>query len=61
VVVPALNAKQPTQLLDAPARRDVCEAKDHLRARHAEGIGIAAACVGTFMVADMGLLDQGRR
>ncbi|MGJ7528557.1 GlxA family transcriptional regulator [Variovorax sp. GB1P17] len=59
VVVPALNAKQPASLLEALARRDVCEAKDHLRAWHAEGIGIAAACIGTFLLADAGLLDHG--
>lgn len=59
VVVPALNAKQPASLVEALARRDVCEAKAHLRAWHAEGIGIAAACIGTFLLADAGLLDHG--
>lgn len=59
VVVPALNAKQPASLLEALGRRDVCQAKSHLRAWHAEGIGIAAACIGTFLLADAGLLDHG--
>jgi len=59
VVVPALNAKQPSSLVEALERRDVREAKEHLRAWHAEGIGIAAACIGTFVLADAGLLDHG--
>lgn len=59
VVVPALNAKQPASLVEALERRDVREAKEHLRAWHAEGIGIAAACIGTFVLADAGLLDHG--
>lgn len=57
VVVPALNAKMPDVLVPALARRDVEDAKSHLRAWRAQGIGIAAACIGTFVLADSGLLD----
>ncbi|MFJ2993145.1 GlxA family transcriptional regulator [Pandoraea sp. NPDC087047] len=57
VIVPALNAKMPDVLVAALARRDVEAAKSHLRAWRAQGIGIAAACIGTFVLADSGLLD----
>ncbi|MCI3204139.1 MULTISPECIES: helix-turn-helix domain-containing protein [Pandoraea] len=57
VVVPALNAKMADVLVPALARRDVEAAKSHLREWRAQGIGIAAACIGTFVLADSGLLD----
>jgi len=58
VVVPALNAKDPDQLVGALGRRDVREAVEFLRVSHAEGSGMAAACIGTFLLAEAGLLDQ---
>ncbi len=57
VLVPALNAKQPPALALALDRPDVKEAVAHLQAWHARGIGLAAACVGTFLLAEGGLLD----
>lgn len=58
VVVPALNAKQPERLVEALARPDVREAMTRLRTWQAEGSGIAAACIGTFVLAEAGLLDH---
>jgi transcriptional regulator GlxA family with amidase domain len=58
VVVPALNTARPEQLVPALERRDVNQAKEHLRRWHAAGARIAAACIGTFVVAEAGLLDQ---
>lgn len=57
VVVPALNAKQPDLLQQALRRADVRDALTQLRAWHAIGTGIAAACGGTFLLAEAGLLD----
>ena len=57
VIVPALNAGQPEQLIPALERRDVVQAKAQLRTWHAEGAQIAASCIGTFLVAEAGLLD----
>jgi len=58
VVVPALNAKRPEQLVEALDRKDVHEAIAYLRAWHASGINIAGACVGTFLLAEGGLLED---
>ena len=58
VVVPALNAKQPERLIKALERSDVRDAMAYLRTCNAEGIGIAAACIGTFVLAEAGLLDN---
>jgi transcriptional regulator GlxA family with amidase domain len=58
VIVPALNAKTPDLLLGALERRDVREAIAFLRTRHADGSSIAAACIGTFLLAETGLLDH---
>lgn len=58
VVVPALNAKQPEQLIQALSRPDVLEAIAHLQRWHADGAGVAAACIGTFVLAEGGLLDD---
>lgn len=60
VVVPALNAKLPEPLIEALGRPDVRAAIARLRGWHAEGIGIAAACTGTFVLAEAGLLDHGK-
>jgi transcriptional regulator GlxA family with amidase domain len=57
VVVPALNRKQPKQLVEALEREDVLEAMAHLRAWRARGIGVAGACIGTFLLAEAGLLN----
>jgi transcriptional regulator GlxA family with amidase domain len=58
VLVPALNTGRPEQLVPALERRDVCQAKEQLLKWRAAGAQIAAACIGTFLVAEAGLLDQ---
>jgi transcriptional regulator GlxA family with amidase domain len=39
-------------------RRDVIQGKMQLRKWHAEGASIAASCIGTFLLAEAGLLDH---
>lgn len=57
VIVPALGAKMPDQLIPALSRRDVVDAGAQLRLWYGRGVGIAAACIGTFVLAEAGLLD----
>ena len=57
VIVPALNASRPEQLIPALERRDVKQATEQLRAWYAAGARIAASCIGTFLLAEAGLLD----
>jgi transcriptional regulator GlxA family with amidase domain len=57
VIVPALNATTPDLLLSALERPDVGQAKVQLLKWHAEGARIAASCIGTFLLAEAGLLD----
>lgn len=57
VIVPALNAKQPDRLVEALGRRDVAEGLGQLRSWQAGGAGMAGACIGTFLLAEAGLLD----
>lgn len=58
VIVPALSAGSPEQLVPALQRRDVCDAKAQLQKWHAKGAHIAASCIGSFLLADAGLLDH---
>lgn len=58
VVVPAINVKQPDRLIEALGRSDVISAKTHLRSANQSGVKIAAACLGTYILADSGLLDD---
>jgi transcriptional regulator GlxA family with amidase domain len=58
VILPALATGSPEQLIPALERPDVKKAKVHLKQWHAEGAQIAASCIGTFLVAETGLLDQ---
>lgn len=58
VIVPALAAGRPEQLVPALARRDVKEAKEQLQTWHAAGARIGASCIGSFIVAETGLLDH---
>jgi transcriptional regulator GlxA family with amidase domain len=57
VIVPALNTGMPDRLLAALERPDVKQAKAQIRKWHAEGACVAAACIGTFLLAETGLLD----
>ncbi|HDW3841011.1 TPA: helix-turn-helix domain-containing protein [Raoultella ornithinolytica] len=57
LVLPAIGAKMPPQLVDALATREVREAAVYLRERHAAGTHIAAPCIGGFVLAESGLLD----
>ena len=57
VIVPALAAGLPDQLLPALRRADVGDATAQLRTWHAQGVRIGASCVGTFLLAEAGLLD----
>src|ERR1700719_1149468 len=58
VVVPAIGFKMPGPLVAALARSDVSDAGEALRSWAARGAGTAAACIGTFVVAESGLLDN---
>ncbi|MGH8779377.1 GlxA family transcriptional regulator [Paraburkholderia sp.] len=58
VIVPAIGTKTPGPLQQALTREDVAEAATALRAWDARGVCIAAACVGTFLLAESGLLDH---
>jgi transcriptional regulator GlxA family with amidase domain len=57
VFVPAPSTKMPGQLVPALSRKDVADAAAQLRAWHADGARIAAACIGSFVLAESGLLD----
>lgn len=57
LVVPALAAKQPDKLSVALTRDDVRAATQQIVNWRAAGSKIAAACTGTFIVAEAGLLD----
>jgi transcriptional regulator GlxA family with amidase domain len=59
VIVPGLSTKMPEQLLLALGRRDVTDAMARLNAWHAGGSRIAASCIGTFVLAESGLLRGG--
>jgi transcriptional regulator GlxA family with amidase domain len=58
VIVPALATGRPEELLPALQRRDVVQAKSQLRTWQNDGAKIAASCIGTFVLADAGLLDR---
>jgi transcriptional regulator GlxA family with amidase domain len=58
VLIPALNTRMPEPLALALARDDMLDAKAQLLAWHAAGAGIAASCIGTFLLAETGLLDH---
>jgi transcriptional regulator GlxA family with amidase domain len=58
VVVPAIGFKMPEALEQALGRPDVRDAAAALRQWAARGATMAAACIGTFVLAESGLLDQ---
>lgn len=58
VVVPAIGFKMPDALLQALTRPDIRDASVALRQWAARGATIAAACIGTFVLAESGLLDD---
>jgi transcriptional regulator GlxA family with amidase domain len=58
VIIPALGTGTPERLVPALERPDVRKAKDQILKWHAGGALIAASCIGTFLVAETGLLDH---
>jgi transcriptional regulator GlxA family with amidase domain len=60
VVVPAIGFKMPGPLETALARPDVRDAGEALREWSRRGATMTAACVGTFVMAESGLLDHQR-
>ena len=57
VVVPALGSITVEELVPALGRRDVVDALGALRTWRHGGAHVAAACTGTFVLAESGLLD----
>ncbi len=60
LVVPALFAASPEQLFELLGRRDVTDACAALGERAAARKPLAAACTGTFVLAEAGVLDRHR-
>lgn len=58
VVVPAIGFKMPGPLEGALTRPDVRDAAAVLRQWSARGALMSAACIGTFVMAESGLLDR---
>jgi transcriptional regulator GlxA family with amidase domain len=57
VIVPAIGCKMPAPLERALSRPDVRDGLTALRTWADDGAALAAACVGTFVLAEAGLLD----
>ncbi len=57
VIVPAIVKTNPDELIETLARPDVIDAHAQLLAWHAAGVRIGASCLGTFIIAEAGLLD----
>lgn len=57
VLIPALGAKMPSSLLDVLIKKEVKDAGIVLKKWAAAGASIGAACTGTFVLAETGLLD----
>src|SRR5262249_28867422 len=60
VVVPAIGFKMPGPLEAGLKRPDVQDAADVLRRWERQGAMMTAACIGTFILAESGLLDTHR-
>ncbi len=60
VVVPAIGFKMPDPLEAALARHDMRDATGALRQWARHGANMTAACIGTFVMAEAGLLDHHR-
>lgn len=60
VVVPAIGFKMPGPLETALARPDVQDTAALLRQWNRRGATMTAACIGTFVMAESGLLDRQR-
>ena len=58
VIVPALATGMPAELIQALERPDISRVKKQLLQWHNQGAQIAAACIGTFLLAEAGLLDH---
>jgi transcriptional regulator GlxA family with amidase domain len=58
VVVPAIGFKMPDPLQRALATSEIREATDALQQLAQAGATMAAACIGTFVMAESGLLDH---
>ena len=58
VVVPAIGFKMPDALQQALDRPDIRDAAMVLRRWSTRGAMISAACIGTFVLAESGLLDE---
>jgi transcriptional regulator GlxA family with amidase domain len=58
VVVPAIGFRMPEPLVAALARAEIQAAADVLRSWSARGVTTTAACIGTFVLAESGLLDN---
>jgi transcriptional regulator GlxA family with amidase domain len=60
IVVPAIGVKMPDPLEIALSRPEVHDAAAQLQQWARKGAMVSAACVGTFILAESGLLDQQR-
>jgi transcriptional regulator GlxA family with amidase domain len=60
VIVPAIACKTPETLRAGLARPDVCDAAKALRGWSNDGAMLTAACAGTFVLAESGLLNRQR-
>lgn len=58
VIVPAIGFKMPDALERALGRSDVRDAAETLRKWAGNGATMTAACIGTFVLAESGLLDH---
>lgn len=56
-IVPALATTMPDELIESLSRPDVLDARAQLAAWQADGVRLAASCIGTFILAEAGLLD----
>lgn len=58
VIVPAMTTLAPDEVVASLVRPDVVQAMAQLVAWQAEGARVATSCIGTFVVAESGLLDH---